>query len=474
MVLLTSEPTQTTDQLEPYTSPWWLDRLGKELDQRGSIMDKLQRYYDGVQPLAMSSEAFREAFGRFFYRWSDNMCKLVVQALEERLTVQGFNFGGPRASDAAWRIWQASQMDAQSQKAHREAILKGNCPVLVTGTGMIRVQKPEQVVVAYGDDPLDRAVAMKRWQTSDGQLLATLYYPDRIEKYRAKIDAVPTIWEHRPVPGESWPLTHDLGTVPVVDIVNDPNLDNQGTSEIVTVMPLQDALNKVFVDLLVASEYGAFRQRWATGIEIPIDPDTGKSVEPFKPSVDRVWSTAAIDAKFGDFDQTDVSGMIQAIETIIQHIASETRTPAHYLLGQSGTFPSGESLKATETGLVAKAMRRMRDYGEAWEEIMRLAFRASGQPRPAKQAAAETLWKDPETRTEAEHVDALTKLASIGVPEEQLWADAGYSPQQIENFLAMRAREPQVPVTSPEIQKTPETATGPAPAAQPAPTQGGS
>jgi hypothetical protein len=298
----------------------------------------------------------------------------------------------------------------------------------------MRVQKPEEVVVAYDDDPLVRAVAMKRWEALDGRKLATLYYPDRVEKYEDRGGD----WVPRAVPDEPWPLPHDIGVVPVVPLVNDPDLDNVGTSELAQVLPLQDVLNKLFVDLMVASEYAAFRQRWATGLEIPVDPETGKPVEPFKASVERVWSTAVPDARFGDFEQTDLSGVISAIETTIQHIASKTRTPPHYLLGQSGAFPSGESLKSTETGLVAKARRRLRDFGEAWEEVERLAFRVAGDRSRGSYTEAETVWRDPESRTEAEHVDALTKLRSIGVPDEQLWEDAGYTPTQIARFEELR------------------------------------
>ncbi len=472
-------------ELTPYTSPWWLDRLGKELDEREAVMRVLQAYYDGQQPLAMASDKFREAFGRYFIHWSDNFCKLVVQSLEERLTVQGLRFGDDTSNRKAWRIWQANDLDAQSQKAHREAFIKGDVAVIVApplrGDSMpiIRVQKPEEVVVAYGEDPLVRAVAMKRWQTPDKRWLATLYYPDRIEKYRAHMDTSQPIvltspnWEPRSVPGEDWPLMHDLGVVPVVPIVNDPDLDNRGSSEIAAIRPLQDVVNKLFVDLIVASEYASFRQRWATGMEIPNDPETGHPVEPFKPSVERIWSTAVTDAKFGDFEQTDVTGILKAIDTTIQHIASETRTPAHYLLGSAGVFPSGESLRAVETGLVAKARRRMRDFGEAWEEIERLGFRAIGDIARAEKTDAETIWKDPEYRTEAEHVDALVKLASINVPHEQLWSDAGYTPQQIEQFSAyLDARKPSGPgigIAAPTLEPPTEEGT---PAAVPgAPVQ---
>jgi hypothetical protein len=55
--------------------------------------------------------------------------------------------------------------------------------------------------------------------------------------------------------------------------------------------------------------------------------------------------------------------------------------------------------------------------------------------------SAETIWKDPENRTEAQHMDALLKLQMIGVPRDQLLSDAGYSPQQLSRFADMREQD---------------------------------
>jgi hypothetical protein len=465
------------DDLIPFSSPWWLDRLGRDLDRRSRDMAILDAYYNGKQPLRYATPEFRKTVKDTYAQFAANFCKPVVQALEERLTVIGFQFGGQQADKTAWTIWQTNQMDAQSQKAHREAIIKGDCPVLVgppdkNGVPVIRVQKPEEVVIGYGDDPIERAVAMKRWTTDDKRTLATLYYPDSVEKYQR--DPSTKGWVPRFVDSEEWPLPHAMGEVPVVALVNDPDLDNVGASEISPVVPLNDALNKVWLDLLMSSEYAAFRQRWATGLEIPIDPETKKSIQPFQAAVERVWSTATPDAKFGDFEQTDTSSMIRSIDEFVREIAALTRTPYHYFLSHGGQPPSGESLRAAETGLVAKAKRRIRDFGEGWEEIERLAFMATGDVKRGSYVAAETIWRDPEYRTESEHVDALVKLASIGVPEEQLWKDAGYTPTQIQGFVEMRAREPQVPVLRPVPTKVPETVTGPAgatPSTPPVPIQ---
>lgn len=433
---------------EPNTSEWWLEKLGAELDERDRIMDVYERYYEGAHAMSLVSDKYRSAFGPVYGRFADNFCRLVIQATEERLTVDGFRWKDDAGSRKAWSIWQANQLDAFSQRAHREALVKSDCPVIVGpnpngGTPVIRAQEPENVAIAYGDDPLERVCAMKRWKTDDDRVLATLYFPDRIEKYQRadRSSGGGTEWLPRLIEGEPWPLPHDLGVVPVVALINDPDLENEGTSEIASVIPQQDALNALMRNMLLAAEFTAFRQRWVTGLEIPVDPETNKPIELFKSAIDRVWMAADKDAKFGDFDQTDLTAYAKAIELVIQHIASTTRTPPHYLLGQAGTFPSGESLKSTETGLVAKAHRRMRDFGETWEEVMRIAFRASGDLKRAEYESGETIWRDPEYRTEGEHIDALLKLKSMGVPEPQLWEDAGYSPQQIERFSDLRAAE---------------------------------
>lgn len=471
---------------EPFTSEWWLDRLGAQLDNRQAAIRQYRAYYAGEQQLALSSRKFREAFGTTYARFADNFVALVVQAVEERLTVQGFRWNDDYGARKAWNYWQGNDLDAQAQKAHRDALITGVSPVIVgppaePGDGpVIRVQKPEEVCVGYADDPLERACALKRFRALDGTMLATLYYPDRLEKYQQGRTAANqygsrTVWVPREVSGEPWPLPHDMGDVPVVELLNDPDIDNVGSSEIRSVLPLQDALNKLLVDMLVASEFGAFRQRWVTGMEIPTDPETGKPIETFKAASDRVWIASNKDVKFGDFDPSDLTPYVRAIELTIQHIATTTRTPAHYLLGSSGSFPSGESLRATETGLVAKAKRRMRDLGEGWEEILQLAFAADGDKTRAEFDRGETIWADPEYRTEAEHVDALLKLASIGVPNEQLWEDAGYSPEQIRRFSELTATPPEVVHETGPLTVSRDTATGMvtigrAPAGQPAAT----
>ena len=153
----------------------------------------------------------------------------------------------------------------------------------------------------------------------------------------------------------------------------------------------------------------------------------------------------------------------------VQHIASQTRTPPHYFF-LGGNFPSGDAIKSAETGLVAKARRKMRFFGEGWEEVMRLAFKVLDDPR-GDITSTETIWADPEYRSEAELADALIKRSALGVPRQQLWEDAGYSQTQISRFKAFEAEDalnnilsgPAVPQNpAPAAPQAPQTPQAPA------------
>jgi hypothetical protein len=77
-------------------------------------------------------------------------------------------------------------------------------------------------------------------------------------------------------------------------------------------------------------------------------------------------------------------------------------------------------------------------FGESWEQVIRLGFQIKDDPR-ADEPAAETIWGDPESRTEGEHVDAVVKMRSLEIPLEALWERVGATPQEIARWKTMRA-----------------------------------
>lgn len=433
-------------------------QMNRALETRMPAVEHFAAYYQGFQRLAFATSKWRDTFGALFEELADNWCQLVVDAAVERLNVIGFRFGpnDENADSEAWQLWQANYLDADSTLAHTTACITGIAYVLVTpsddpDTPRITVEDPAQVITWNApDDRRKRLAGLKRWADDEGNGHAVVYTPDAFIPFARSRNRRTWVRDGAATPNK-------IGIVPVVPMLNTPTMLGLGISDLNVVIPLQDAVNKLLADLLVNSEYVAFPQRFATGLEIPTDPETGRPLdrERFLSSVSRLWVAENPDVKFGQLPESDGVGYVKQIETLIQHVAAQTRTPPHYLLGSSGNFPSGESLKATETGLVAKARRKQVTYGETWEEAMRLAFLFRGDQNRGAAANAETLWADPESRSEGELVDALIKLQTIGYPLEVLWAMHGESPQQIDRMRRLKALpERPLPIVTDTTQTT--------------------
>jgi hypothetical protein len=417
----------------------WLATLERQLDRQAFECAEYERYYEGDHPLAFATAKFREAFGLLLEEFADNWCEIVVDAPVERLAVVGFRFGEEDdGDDDAWGIWQRNNLDAESVIAHTEAGKCGKAYLLVDpnrGDPRITVEHASQVIVAC--DPSNRRrrlAALKRWVEDDGYWYATVYLPTFVMNWRSS----EPVKNARPqwVPLDDISGSHTLGDVPVVPLENAPTLLKGGRSDLKPAIPIQNAVNKLCDDMLVASEYGAFRQRVLTGVEIPRDPVTGEPLESVKvtAAISRMLTFENENAKVFDLPATDLQNFRTAIEMFVEHLAAQTHTPSHYISGKI-VNASGDALKAAEAGLTAKCKRKILNFSDGWEEAMALALRATGRQVSAEDG--EALWRDPETRSVGEVTDSLVKKRTLGVPLETLWAEMGYTPAQIKRMKRM-------------------------------------
>lgn len=408
------------------------DELCLALVQRRARIRILQCYRDGDHPLPHGlTDAHGDAakkmegiFHRLLRESRSNWCGLVVDAVDERLAIDGFKFGGQaETADDVWTIWQANQLDADSLLAHGSALSTGQAFVTVWPGAVfpsIDVEDPCQVLVAYqpGSRKTRRA-AIKEW-TDNGIRYVNLYTPDQVWKWQSGTDSHVLVPRSVEMPF----FENPLGVVPIIELRANPrNVSSPyggGVAEHEMVIDIQDRINETVFGRLMATHFAAFKQKWATGIDIPVD-DKGKPVDTLQASIAKVWMSEDPDAKFGEFSESDIRQYVEAAAADVQHLAAISKTPPHYLLGQMVNI-SGDALKAAETGLTSKVSRHKRFFGEAWEEIARLAIFAN-DPNDVRAAdvTAQVVWKDSESRSEAERVDALVKLATLGVPVEALW-----------------------------------------------------
>jgi len=116
-------------------------------------------------------------------------------------------------------------------------------------------------------DPASRlpVAALKRWEVPGGGLEARLFLPDRVVSYTAQAGSTVSGWRRTNT------VDNLLGVVPVVEFCNRPTITGEGTSELADVAPLQDAVNKLCTDMLVASEFNSFKARY-----LMLDKDAGR------------------------------------------------------------------------------------------------------------------------------------------------------------------------------------------------------
>jgi len=444
---------------------WWVNRLYERLQDRLTPINLFDDYYRGQFPLPWLAPQAADDFRRILKMSRTNPIGLVCDAQVERQRVEGFRINAetnPTVADAeadnfnqadsdTWRIWTENNLDAFFDQGLLEAAITGAEYLLVAPNPKndrvpnVWVEHSSQCIIEYvpGSTRRDVAAGLKVWQDDwTGDLMATLYLPEGIYKYKAPgIDqrgmSLKPRWQRRGVQGESWPAANPLGIVPIFECPNNPRLLTGGRSEIEDLIDPMDRIVKTIADRLMTQDYGAFPQKWASGW--PEADASGTPTAPIQVGRDRMITTEVVETKFGQFSAADVNVYVLAKADDVKDIASRSRTPAQYLLGEMSNV-SGETLKASESGLVSKVLQRNRGQESGLKPAMRLARRLAGLATPGD-AQIEVLWRNPEFRTEGELVSALVQMRTLGVPEEALWERWGATPGEIARWKAMREAE---------------------------------
>lgn len=417
----------------------------RTISERRDSYFEYQAYYMGAHRLAFSTEGYRRAFATMVARLKANICPAVISAFADKLSVVGFTphtgmvAGDTSAvaadkteADQAWALWEDSDLATLADEVHDDALVNGDGYVIVwpDAEGTARFYSADAACMAIRYDTERREVvevAAKIWQSGKRWRL-TLYYPDRLEKYitrkETKNSAIfpnsPREFEPYQADGDvAWPLPNPYGLVPVFHFAPAGRLGSVGLSELGDVLPLQDALNKALADLIVAEEFGAYVQRYATGVEKEqrFNTTSGEYEEaelPFKVGIDRILTVASDTARFGQFNPTDLSKFIAVVDSHFALVGRVKGIPQHYFYMMSGNFPSGESQSVAEGRLVKRAERLHRRFGGVWARALAFALRINGVGDG--RLAFRTKWQSAEPRSAADAVTNYKTAIDAGMP----------------------------------------------------------
>jgi hypothetical protein len=403
-----------------------------ELDQWGD-------YYHGeFEPPYLPStnrSALSREYGAMMKMSALNICGNTVGAVTDRLRVDGYRTSTGETDDVVWSWWQANSLDARQSQAYRDALIYADGYVSATpptdanpGIPTLWVEPPKNLLVKTDDaDPYTilraaKVVGRRAW----------MYYPDRIVRLEHRSDAMP---------GDEWTVTsvteHAAGVVPIVRFPNRLESDGESESEIAQIAPTQRRINQTNFDRMMVQKYGTWKQRWVAGIDVEKD-EHGKAIPPFRVGIDQLAVSPNPDARFGEWSESSIKELLEAIDADIRHAASITQTPPHLLSPTSISNISAEALVALEAGLASKVATRQADWGEAWERLMVIGGRIVGVEVPND---AEVVWANLEARSQAQVVDGVVKLKSIGLPMRHLLERLGMTPQDIDRALTEMGAE---------------------------------
>jgi len=421
----------------------WLKWAIAAITEAQEDYQRFEDYYLGDHKLEFATDRWKDVFGTMFEEFSDNWCQVVVDSVVHRMEIDGWR--SEDDDDAAKRaedIWDRNSLEVEEDDLHTQTLVKGDAYLIVQPDP----DKEKEALLFY-NDAIDMSVqydssnrrriirAAKRYTDADGNKWMVIYFPDRTEKWLvpnktpfAQIWAVAEAIEVMP---DGWQLVADIPNphdeVPVFHFKNRALGSTHGISELKNVIPMQNTVNKLLMDLMVGSEFGHYKQKWISGGGHPKDG--------WKAGAMRLWATTDPNAKFGEFGQIDLEPLVKAIDLVVGHIAKTTQTPLHYLRS-SGDMPSGEALKTAESGLVKKCVARQKQWGAAWSAAMDFAILIETGNKP--KSPVKPVWQSPETRHVLEQAQTAQLKAVLGIPLEQLWSEHfGYSEEEITKFKGL-------------------------------------
>lgn len=312
-------------------------------------------YYDGDQPLMYLASRLHKIFKGIDAYFAENWCAVVIDTCKERISFRRWEVQHEALQKVLNNVYELSELAIESDDV-AEAMQ-------ITGEGyLIAWPDDPKIVDAYYNDPRMCHVfyhadntrkarfAAKMWATEDGkQTRMTVYYPDQIEYWVADGTEVESYQKFVPYTGEfdTGVAKNPYGIIPVFHF----RRNKRGFSDLKNIIPLQNGVNKLISDMMVASDYSAFRQRYI----ISNAENIGKlSAEP-----GAVWDVPGGDGigqetEVGEFEATDLKNYTQSIDRFAGSIGVISRTPKHYFYRQGGD-PSGEALIAMESPLNRKA-----------------------------------------------------------------------------------------------------------------------
>lgn len=422
-----------------------LDRMLNTYNATHALDEEWESRYEGTYAVPFVGHNLQPWLRK--YEASLPWCRRVVDVLAPRIRLRAFYLPGEDAVDEELqRVWSANNLESESALVHKDALIYGRSfvsvgsPVRDGAPPAIRVESPREISAKVNPRTQEIEAAIRLIKEDGVDRYATLYLPKA------------TVWlEHG---SSGWVQLerddHDLGRVPVVMFLNRRRPGRwTGVSEMADVADLSDIASRTLMDMQVAMESEVRNQKYALGVkrEDFVDKE-GNQIDSWTAGSNPVWMSGNADVKLGVLPGAGLASYHSTVEMLAKQASSATGFPLRYFGLSTSNPPSGDSLRADESGIITRAESIMRDFDAPWGWVAALAHRiSSGEWVDGSGVAVE--WFDAATPTKSAVADSVMKLTGgqAVLSREGAWEELGWSEARMrreESRLEAQAFDPAI------------------------------
>lgn len=441
---------------------WLLECDATErLRQQELIMAR--RYHEGRHPVRLTRRLQRylgDEAELFLPRL--NFTRKISRGLAARLVVESLWSTAPedaeRTRQSTWAnaLWGwdggGSRMPQKRPQLHTALVRDGEAYLLVDFDlehGRARLTPHERFVDAeteiegergsgegvrlyYPDDDADQPplCGTKRWTARvprpDGSMESearlTVYWPNRVQKWKGS--------------GSGWILVEELPWTrdgrsggPAIGIpfvhLRTPEMKPAAREAI----PIQKGLNKLYLDMLAASDFDAWRLLVAFGWEPPAEIEPGTVI-----GSTRSPSEASIQA----IEPGEPGRQLALLDKLIDLMSDVTNVPLT-LLQRSGQRAAEGTLQEEKEDFIKLVQDYADALGAGYSDALRIARKLEnvfGSTEPMEESCGfEVKWGSFWARTTSEKQGETSAMLAAGFPREEIWREVwGKSESDLERL----------------------------------------
>lgn len=422
----------------------WVKKLEAQIDEQKKYAAPWENRYDNKFALPFIAREYREVYGdkldamamidTILEAPKTGTAAITIDALVERLTIVGTTSEDPATAAAIRDGWDENALGVMHHEAHREAVLRSRSFGWISRSsdgrrGIVTIESSEQCAAhRMLAPPYDVDAFMKILRDEwTGVWTAKLLLANPLGGYQ-EIDLRQGDKVVKDPQGSGiqsrWAVTSEVsrtGPLPVVEFTHRARLLKPPMSEIEPIYTLVDLADLIEGLMVFAGHFGAVPIRWGTGIDIARDPKDpnkpllgpdGKPAMGFKPRADHFWFTSNEKGNFGQMVPASLDTYVSWAQWTRSLLRSKTKIASTYYAFDLKSHMTAELLKTDEAPMV-RLIRSLGQHGTfdySWRRLLTMLAQHEGHS-----GRAEPVWDDPQTRMEAQAVDAFQKAVASGL-----------------------------------------------------------